>query len=92
MSECLLEIVEARPSLVGHPPLGQPAADLVEMTIEGSEPSDLSLRRLMKGFPITWDEHWAESGGGAAAAVPGIRNASTKQVQTLAAEFQTPVG
>jgi hypothetical protein len=36
------------------------APDLVEMIVEGSEPNSLSLRRLMKGFPIRWDEQRAE--------------------------------
>ena len=37
--------------------------DLVEMIVEGNEPSGLSLRRLMKGLPIRWDEQRAELGG-----------------------------
>ena len=39
------------------------APDLVEMIVEGSEPNSLSLRRLMKGFPVRWDEQRAELGG-----------------------------
>ena len=38
------------------------AQDLVEKIVEGSEPNSLSLRRLMKGFPISWDEQRAEVG------------------------------
>jgi hypothetical protein len=36
------------------------APDIVEMVIEGNEPNSLSLRRLMKGFPIRWDEQKVE--------------------------------
>ena len=43
------------------------APDLVEMIVEGNEPSGLSLRRLMKGFPTRWDEQRAELCGGAVA-------------------------
>ena len=39
------------------------APDLVEKIVEGSEPNSLSLSRLMKGFPIRWDEQRAEVGG-----------------------------
>ena len=36
------------------------APDIVEMVVEGNAPNGLSLRRLMKGFPIRWDEQRAE--------------------------------
>ncbi len=36
------------------------APDLVELIVEGNEPNSLSVRRLMKGFPIRWDEQRAE--------------------------------
>jgi hypothetical protein len=36
------------------------APDLVEMIIEGNEPSGLSLRRLAKGFSLRWDEQLTE--------------------------------
>jgi len=39
------------------------APDLVELIVEGKEPNSLSLRRLMKGFPIRWDEQRSEVGG-----------------------------
>lgn len=32
------------------------APDIVNMIVTGGEPDDLSLRRLMKGFSIRWDE------------------------------------
>ena len=38
------------------------APDLVEKIVEGREPNSLSLRRLMKGFPIRWDEQREEVG------------------------------
>ena len=34
--------------------------DLVEMIVDGNEPSGLSLRRLMKGFAVRWDHQRAE--------------------------------
>jgi hypothetical protein len=37
--------------------------DIAEMIVEGNEPSGLSLRRLMRGFPIRWDEQRAELSG-----------------------------
>jgi hypothetical protein len=36
------------------------APDLVEMIVEGNEPNSLSLRRLMKGLPVRWDEQQIE--------------------------------
>jgi hypothetical protein len=32
------------------------------MIADGHEPNSLSLRRLMRGFPIRWDEQRAEMG------------------------------
>ena len=42
--------------------------DIVEIIVEGNEPSGLSLGRLMKGFPIRWDDQRAELGGEAVTA------------------------
>ncbi len=36
------------------------APDLVEMIANGDEPNGLSLRQLMKGFPVRWDEQKTE--------------------------------
>jgi len=36
------------------------APDIVEMIVEGNEPGGLSLQRLMRGFPIRWDEQKAD--------------------------------
>jgi hypothetical protein len=32
------------------------APDIVEDILGGSEPSGVSLERLMKGFPLVWEE------------------------------------
>lgn len=36
------------------------APDIVEMVVGGNEANSLSLRRLMKGWPIQWDEQRAD--------------------------------
>ncbi len=32
------------------------APDIVEAIVRGEEPSGLSLEKLVKGFPLAWDE------------------------------------
>ena len=54
--------------------------DIVEVIPRGDKPDGLMLGRLMNLFSARWDEQRAESGGSAAAAAPGIRNESAKQV------------
>ncbi len=38
------------------------APDIVEAIVRGEEPSGLSLERLAKGFPLSWNEQEAELG------------------------------
>jgi hypothetical protein len=36
------------------------APDIVEAILDGRQPSDLGLPRLLKPFPIEWERQWAE--------------------------------
>jgi len=50
-------------SYVGHHlRLAFLAPDIVEAILDGSQPVDLDMKRLLKGIPLTWEDQRREFG------------------------------